>query len=504
MNTSCSTKFLKEEMGEDSAMRWILDWTDGVQFVRNLGIRCLSLGVYVCLALSGLLFLEWIHVMFLATMAKAVGIKPRERYKWEDLDDGDYGFPMVLVQIPIYNEIEAMVEKECARWAQEGVNIRYQIRETRAGYKAGALRQGLLHDYAKACEYVVIFDTDFQPDADFLKQSIPFLVHNPELGLVQARWRYVNADECFLTRMQEMSLDYHFVVEQEAGSSFHSFFSFNGSGGIWRIATINDAGGWNSRTTVEDMDLAVRAGLKGWKFLYLGELEVMSELPSTFKAYRYQQHRWSCGPANLFRKMVVEITKNKEVSLWTKVYMVYNFFFIRKIIGTMFTFLFYGVVLPCVCLLPEVDVPKWGAVAATFLIATVNALVSTPRSLHLAVPWILFENVMSFHRAKGLAIGLLEAKRANEWVVTEKRGDALKNQNDLESSLLKKPVRLDRFRDRILAQELGIAAFLFACGCYNVVYGDDKYYIYLFPQSIFFTVAGFSLFGTVVPSYQLY
>ena len=40
-------------------------------------------------------------------------------------------------------------------------------------------------------------------------------------------------------------------------------------------------------------------------------LKVKNELPSTFKAYRYQQHRWSCGPANLFRKMVMEIVRNK-------------------------------------------------------------------------------------------------------------------------------------------------------------------------------------------------
>lgn len=38
----------------------------------------------------------------------------------------------------------------------------------------------------------------------------------------------VNADECLLTRMQEMSLDYHFKVEQEVGSSTHAFFGFNG------------------------------------------------------------------------------------------------------------------------------------------------------------------------------------------------------------------------------------------------------------------------------------
>ena len=39
----------------------------------------------------------------------------------------------------------------------------------------------------------------------------------------------VNADECLLTRMQEMSLDYHFTVEQEVGSATHAFFGFNGN-----------------------------------------------------------------------------------------------------------------------------------------------------------------------------------------------------------------------------------------------------------------------------------
>jgi hypothetical protein len=31
-----------------------------------------------------------------------------------------------------------------------------------------------------------------------------------------------------MTRMQEMSLDYHFTVEQEVGSSTYAFFGFNG------------------------------------------------------------------------------------------------------------------------------------------------------------------------------------------------------------------------------------------------------------------------------------
>lgn len=113
-----------------------------------------------------------------------------------------------------------------------------------------------------------------------------------------------------MTRMQEMSLDYHFTVEQEVGSATYAFFGFNGiyrnmitisrshhpdrgsvspkrklhpefcnngagTAGVWRIAALNEAGGWKDRTTVEDMDLAVRASLKGWKFVYVGDLKVL-------------------------------------------------------------------------------------------------------------------------------------------------------------------------------------------------------------------------------------
>jgi len=48
-----------------------------------------------------------------------------------------------------------------------------------------------------------------------------------------------------------------------------------GTAGVWRISALNEAGGWKDRTTVEDMDLAVRASLKGWKFLYLANLKVL-------------------------------------------------------------------------------------------------------------------------------------------------------------------------------------------------------------------------------------
>ena len=63
-----------------------------------------------------------------------------------------------------------------------------------------------------------------------------------------------------------MSLDFHFAVEQRARSFLRTFFGFNGTGGVWRRAAMEGAGGWNPDSTVEDMDLSIRAYVRGWKF----------------------------------------------------------------------------------------------------------------------------------------------------------------------------------------------------------------------------------------------
>lgn len=87
--------------------------------------------------------------------------------------------------------MQEAVEAECERWAGKGIkNIWYERRESRDGYKAGALKQGMTRGYVQQCDYVAIFDADFQPEPDFLWRTVPFLLHNPDIGLVQARWKF--------------------------------------------------------------------------------------------------------------------------------------------------------------------------------------------------------------------------------------------------------------------------------------------------------------------------
>ncbi|KAJ4790116.1 cellulose synthase like [Rhynchospora pubera] len=496
----------------------------------------LRLALIVCLAMSVLLLIDIAAMGAISLAVKFLRRRPDKRYKWEpititisaDLEQASlaYPTPMVLVQIPMYNEKEVyklsigaacglswpsdrifiqvlddstdptvkdLVQLECKIWASKGKNIFYEVRDNRKGYKAGALKKGMEYSYAQKCDFVAIFDADFQPESDFLMRTVPFLMHNPKIGLVQARWQFVNPNECLMTRIQRMTLDYHFKVEQEAGSSVFSFFGFNGTAGVWRISAINEAGGWKDRTTVEDMDLAVRACLKGWQFVYVGDVKVKSELPSTLKAYRNQQHRWTCGAANLFRKMSKEILVTREVSIWRKVYLLYSFFFVRKVVAHLVTFFLYCVVVPVSVLVPEVSVPVWGVAYIPTTITLLNAI-RNPRLIHFIPFWILFENVMSMHRMKATLIGLFETGRVNEWVVTEKLGEAVSTKP--EPQILEKPSF--GLRARIKLSEIGFAVFLFFCACCDLFFGGNYYFVYIYLQSISFLVVGLGYVGKYV------
>ncbi|RWW88790.1 hypothetical protein BHE74_00002319 [Ensete ventricosum] len=409
-------------------------------------VPLVRIAVVLCLVMSIILLIEKVSMGLVSLYVKVFRRKPEKIYKWEpiqaDEELGSSAYPMVLVQVPMFNEREVyklsvgavcslawppdrlivqvlddstdlairdMVRGECEKWIRKGITVHYISRDNRNGYKAGAMKEAMEMDYVRQCDYVAIFDADFQPASDFLVRTVPFLMHNPEIALVQARWKFgkhvptssnLNADECLMTKIQEMSLNYHFKVEQQAGSSTIEFFGFNGesqlpkqtvcqkhhpdlasntgTAGVWRISAMVAVEGWKERTTVEDMDLAVRASLAGWKFLYVGGVKVKNELPSTFKAYRFQQHRWSCGPANLFKKMAVEIITAKKVSMVKRFFMLYNFFFARRVIAHNVTFFFYCMIIPLSCFFPEIQIPNWGVIYIPTAITLLSA-VATPR-----------------------------------------------------------------------------------------------------------------------------
>lgn len=194
------------------------------------------------------------------------------------------------------------------------LNIDHVRRAVREGYKAGALAYGLTQTDT---DFAAIFDADFIPPQDFLLQTMPFLVDDPALAVVQTRWGHLNPQANGLTRAQLISIDNHFIIEQFGRNRSGWFLPFNGTGGIWRISAIDDAGGWSDDTLTEDLDLSFRAQLKGWQSLYLPEIVVPGELPPQLAAFRQQQARWATGGSQSARKLFFSLWRS-EMPLMTK------------------------------------------------------------------------------------------------------------------------------------------------------------------------------------------
>ncbi|MEL7158851.1 MAG: glycosyltransferase family 2 protein, partial [Actinomycetota bacterium] len=201
-----------------------------------------------------------------------------------------------------------------ARVRADGVDIRHRQRSHRGGYKAGALADGLQHARG---ELVAIFDADFVPPPDFLRRTVGHFT-DPEVGFVQGRWGHLNGDESWLTRLQVPAIDGHFLVEQQARGVAGHWFNFNGTAGVWRVAAITDAGGWQGDTLTEDLDLSYRAHLRGWCGVYRPDVVAPAELPGDPTAFRRQQHRWARGSLECARKLLGPIWAS-PAALSTKV-----------------------------------------------------------------------------------------------------------------------------------------------------------------------------------------
>ena len=199
---------------------------------------------------------------------------------------------------------------------EKGFDIQHIQRTNCEGFKAGALKEGLVN--AKG-EYIAIFDADFLPQTDWLKRTIPFF-KDEAVGVVQTRWGHINRNYSVLTRIQAFALDAHFTLEQVGRNSKGHFINFNGTAGVWRKTCIIDAGNWEGDTLTEDLDLSYRAQLKDWKFKYLEDVETPAELPVAISAARSQQFRWNKGGAENFQKMMWRVLKSKNISAKTKLH----------------------------------------------------------------------------------------------------------------------------------------------------------------------------------------
>ena len=218
-------------------------------------------------------------------------------------------YPRHLLQIQVLDdstdETHPFTERLVGEYRAAGVPIEYHHRSNREGFKAGALQEGL---QTATGELIAVFDADFVPSPDFLMRTVHFFA-DEKVGLVQTRWSYLNREYNLLTEVQAMLLDGHFILEHVARCGRGLFFNFNGTAGMLRRRMIEDSGGWQHDTLTEDSDLSYRAQLKGWRFVYLPQVECPSELPVEMHSFQVQQSRWAKGLTQCAKKLLPSILR---------------------------------------------------------------------------------------------------------------------------------------------------------------------------------------------------
>lgn len=346
--------------------------------------------------------------------------------------------PNVTVQLPLYNErfvaarlldavaklnwprnrieiqvladsiddTRKIVDERVAHWSKEGISMKVLRRGHRDGFKAGALAQGLTKARG---ELIAIFDADFLPPPDFLLRTVPCF-SNSKVGMVQTRWGFLNAEHSWLTSIQSLLLGPHFGIEHLVRFRPGLFFNFNGTAGIWRRAAIESAGGWQSDTVTEDLDLSYRAQLAGWRFVYLDELVVPSELPTTLAAFRSQYQRWAKGSIQTAKKVLPRLL-SAPLPLALKIEaMAHLLANLGWMLGTIVTLTLYPAIIWRVGIGPyqllRLDLPLF--LAASGAILLYFYLHATAQKARNAILWFPLLPVFSIGVAPSLAVAVLE------------------------------------------------------------------------------------------------
>jgi cellulose synthase/poly-beta-1,6-N-acetylglucosamine synthase-like glycosyltransferase len=401
------------------------------------------------LAILGVYGFHRAHLLYLYWKHKNTKLKPAQTF-------GD-DLPMLTVQLPMYNEMyvaerlldgvakleyptnkleiqvlddstdetTGIVQAKVGELRDLGFNVSYIHRTNREGYKAGALENGL--KYAQG-EFVMVFDADFVPSGMVVRDLVDHFT-DPRVGMVQARWGHLNRDYSMLTRVQSLMLDGHFVIEHIARNRSGRFFNFNGTAGIWRRATIVDAGGWQHDTLTEDMDLSFRAQLKGWKFVYVPEALAPAEIPCEMNSFKSQQFRWAKGSAQTAKKLLPIVMK-ADIPWRVKME---AFFHLTNNFAYFFLVILALLQLPNMILRKKMDSPELLLLDIPLFAATSGSIILFYLTAHRALYQNMGEAVRRLPLMMALGIGLsinnaravlegLFGKKDAEFVRTPKHG----------------------------------------------------------------------------------
>ena len=265
--------------------------------------------------LNATLVLSWIYCLFTLAALAFRHLRPMPA----NLPEVTL-FPTVTIQIPTYNELAALNCARCClafdypteklqiligddsnrpdvsqaidRFASQNPRVKICRRGNNQGFKPGNLNH-MLKDTTG--DYILILDSDFLPEPDFLRRLAAPAARDPSLAGVQASWHVANARQNYSTLMGAGIINVIHVVILPLLKRLTQTALFCGSAELVRKDLLQARGGWTLGALTEDVDYSLRVLSEGGRIEYLDDLSCSCETPHTPKDLFRQQMRWAYG-----------------------------------------------------------------------------------------------------------------------------------------------------------------------------------------------------------------
>lgn len=162
--------------------------------------------------------------------------------------------------------------------------------------KAGNLRWAFTRTYG---DFFNIYDADFCPRPDFLRETVPRMIHDPKIAIVQTPQFFRTTDnqtwvEQGAGAVQELFYRVVQVNRDRWGASICV-----GSNALYRRAALEEVGGTAEIGFSEDVHTGFYAVDRGWKVKYMPLNLACGVCPDSPRAFFSQQMRWCMGSTTL-------------------------------------------------------------------------------------------------------------------------------------------------------------------------------------------------------------
>ncbi|MCG2783410.1 MAG: glycosyltransferase [Candidatus Altiarchaeales archaeon] len=373
----------------------------------------------------------------------------------DEADMAEIDWPRVTVQIPTFNEPVAI---RCARsclnfdYPKGGFEIiigddstnpdvseainefaeenKGMVRVTRRGHNRG-FKAGNLNHMLKFSEgdIVVIFDSDFTAQRDFLKRVVMPFIKDDKVGCVQAEWDFLNSGKNYISKLSTTLLMFYYSLIVPINKMLGVPFLF-GSGEAIRKDLLLEMGGWHEGSLTEDTEFSLRLFKKGYRIVYLDEVKVRGEVPYTWGGLMSQQRRWAYGNTKAFlvhaRSILFgqfSVLQKTMIAYTTSIGYLSNLFLLLFLLAGMASF-FSQPAAP-------IDIPKFVnqtmsvfLITSGFLLGGIAALYKKNK-LNILLPSLVSVLTVGFLVSFNICVGFFKAVSGKEmvWSAVNKEGN---------------------------------------------------------------------------------